>query len=435
MKRVLLGVLVLLGPARPAWAESVSVSADPLPALIAEALERNPEVRAARERERAARLRVPQAAALPDPTAGYMVMGEMLETRLGPQEDVYELEQMIPFPGKLWQRRQMAAAEARAAQAQRRMAELGVAQQVRDAYADLYATDVALTIVGEVQQLLRSFEGVAQARYAAQGGVQRDVVKAQVEVSETIQRLLQLRQERLALEALLNALLDRDPGRPIDAVRALPLPSARFTLEELLLMARRSRPELQEAQAMVGRERHARRLAAMDYAPDVSVGIQYVGIGSGMTTDPDDGRDAWMVPIKVTIPLWQNRLLPAVGEAARNLRASEAGAEQAQNLTGATVRQAHAAYVAATQTLELYQHALVPEAEMAFRADRAGYEAGRADVLELIDSGRVYLNVRVAAVRAEADALKRFAALERAVGQSLSGDAAPGGARSQEASP
>ena len=89
-----------------------------LEGLLQEALANNRGLEASREELQAAKHRVPQASALPDPMAGYAVMGPMLETPLGPQKDVYEFEQMIPFPGKLVERRKVALAELDAAAAQ-----------------------------------------------------------------------------------------------------------------------------------------------------------------------------------------------------------------------------------------------------------------------------------------------------------------------------
>lgn len=387
--------------------------------VIAEAIERNPELRAAKEEWRAATLRIPQASALPDPTVGYMLMGEMLETRVGPQEDVFEAEQRIPFPGKLWEKRRMAAAEAQASQAQLRMTELDVILKVSDTYYDLYAVDAVIGAVEELDEALKKFERIAQARYAAQGGSQRDVAKAQAEVSDVLQRLVMLRQQRQTVAALLNALLDRDPQTPVGPAEKPALPTVSLRLEELLTMAKTHRPELGEASAMVKRAHHAKTLAKLAYVPDLSVGFQYNQIGSGMTSDRDDGRDAWMVPLKINVPLWQNRLIPSVLEAKRNLRANQAKLAQAENLTEYEVKDAYYRFTAARQVVEVYQTALIPEAQVAFQSDQAGYEAGRTDVLNLIDSERVYLNAHVAYYQALAEALKSFAALERAVGTTL----------------
>ena len=130
-----------------------------------------------------------------------------------------------------------------------------------------------------------------------------------------------------------------------------------------------------------------------------------------MTSDPDDGRDAWMVPLKINVPLWQNRLIPSVLEAKRNLRASQAKLAQAENLSEYDVKDAYYRFTAAKQVVEVYQHALIPEAQVAFQSDQAGYEAGRTDVLNLIDSERVYLNAQVAYYQALAEALQSFAPL------------------------
>jgi outer membrane protein TolC len=387
--------------------------------LVAEAKANNPRLKAAKEEWRAAALRIPQASALPDPTVGYMIMGEMLETRLGPQEDVFEVEQMVPFPGKLWEQRRIASAEAQTSKAKLQMAERDVILNVSETYYDLYATDAVIGAVEEIEEALKKFEGIAQARYASQGGSQRDVAKAQAEVSDVLQRLLMLHQQRKTQAALLNALLDRDPQTPVGPAEKPELPTLPSTLEELLAMAQQHRPELGEASAMVKREQHANALAKLEYVPDLSVGFQYSQIGSGMTTDPDDGRDAWMVPLKINVPLWQNRLIPGVLEAKRNLKASQANFAQAENLAEYEVKDAYYRFTAAKQVVEVYQNALIPEAQVAFQSDQAGYEAGRTDVLNLIDSERVYLNAQVAYYQALAEALKNFAELERAVGTTL----------------
>ncbi|MBI3996453.1 MAG: TolC family protein [Candidatus Omnitrophica bacterium] len=387
--------------------------------VITEALERNPELKAAKEQWRAAKLRIPQASALPDPSVGYAIMGPDLETRLGPQMNVYEAEQMVPFPGKLWEKHRMAAAEAQAAQAQLHATERDVILKVSDTYYNLYATDAVVQAVEEINEVLKRFEGIAQSRYAAQGGSQRDVAKAQAEVSDVLQRLLVLRQQRQTAAALLNALLDRHPHTPVGHAEQPELSTLSSTLEELLATAQKRRPELGEASAMVKRKQHANTLAKLEYVPDLTVGFQYTQIGAGMTTEPNDGRDAWMVPLKITLPIWQNRLIPSVLEAKRNLNASQAKLKQAENFTAYEVKDAYYRFTAAKQVVEVYQNALIPEAELAFRSDQAGYEAGRMDVLNLIDSERVYLNAQVAYYQALAEALKSFAALERAVGTDL----------------
>ena len=384
--------------------------------LLKEAVAHNRGLEAAREELQAAKHRVPQSSALPDPTAGYAVMGPMLETPLGPQKDVYEFEQMIPFPGKLLERRKIAVAEVDAASARLKRVERELVLNVSQTYYDLYAVDATIEAVEEIRDLLKKFESIAQSRYASQQGEQRDVAKAQAKVSETIQQLFVLRQQRQTLAAFLNALLDRRASASVDKVKAPALPKLELSLDQLLQQARENRPELLEAAAMRDKEEHAKTLAKYEYMPDISVGFQYTRIGDGMTTDPDDGRDAWMVPLKVTLPLWQNRIIPAVLEAKRNLNASEEKLKDTENMTGYEIKNAYYRFTAGRQVVELYENALIPQAKLAFSSDQAGYEAGRTDVLNFLDSEEVYRNAKIAYYQALADALKNFAAIERAVG-------------------
>ena len=413
---LLLAILFLLADSVYAGEEG---SIRTLQEFLREALSRNPQLEAARERWEASRKRIPQSSSLPDPTAGYMIMGQDLETRLGPQKDVFEVEQMVPFPGKLVERHRMAVADAMATEAQRKGVERDLILKVSQAYAEVYAIDATVAVVEEIKETLQKFEGIAQARYASGKGSQRDVAKAQAEVSDTLQRLFVLRQQRETTAAFLNALINRDPGTPLGPVAPPRLPSLSMTLEDLVALAQKQRPELGEASALLVKSRHAYSLAKFEYVPDLSIGFQYVGIENGMTTDPNDGQDAWMIPLKVTLPLWQNRIGAAVQEAKRNLEASRADLQQVQNMSAYDVKDAYYRFTSARQIVGLYENALIPEAELAFRSDQAGYEGGTIDVLNLVDSERVLLNAKVAYHQALADALKSFAALERAVGTDL----------------
>ncbi len=422
VKLTLVCVLVGAGLATvpgAAHREAAAEEPEALEALIEEAFEHNREIAAARQRLSAARWRIPQAWALPDPTFSTMLMGEMLETRLGPQEGVYEVEQMVPFPGKLWERRRIAVSEAQAARARMQATERDVALKVSEAYYDLYAVDATRTALEEIRETLTRLAGIAEARYASQGGAQRDIAKAQAELSDVLHRLFELDRQRQTMAALLRALLNRRAGGVTGPVAAPELPALSKSVEELLEIARRSRPELLEASAALTRERHARTLATMEVLPDVSVGFQYVQVGTEGVTDPNAGRDAWMVPLTVTVPLWPNRVLPAIVEARRNLRVSEAEFQQAENMTNYEVRSAYYAHTTARHIVELFENSTLPAAELAFRSDQAGFEAGRTDVLDLIDSERVYLSARVAYYQVLAQALKSLAVLERAVGVSL----------------
>src|SRR3989338_4598703 len=142
-KLMMLGVLVagLSTPAAELWAQTEAmqlqeVSLDPvrLEDFIREASESNPEILAAKNRWEAARRQIVQAWSLPDPVAGIDVMGEMTETRVGPQDNRMMVSQEIPFPLKLWKRRQAAKENAAAAYEEYRAVEREVRYRLQSAF-------------------------------------------------------------------------------------------------------------------------------------------------------------------------------------------------------------------------------------------------------------------------------------------------------------
>ena len=68
------------------------------------------------------------------------------------------------------------------------------------------------------------------------------------------------------------------------------------------------------------------------------------------------------------------------------------------------------------EQLRLFEDVLIVQAEEALRATEAAYETGQLGVLDLLDSERVLLNVRIVNARYHSDLLNALANLERAIG-------------------
>jgi len=167
---------------------------------------------------------------------------------------------------------------------------------------------------------------------------------------------------------------------------------------------------------MARKEKHALALSRYENAPDFFVGFQYVEIGDGTTSNPDDGQDAWMIPIKVTIPLWQNRIGSAVREARSNLKASEAQLKESINLSEYELKNAYFQFVSQRQIAELYKNAYLPQSDLILQSRQAGYESAKVSVVDLIESERMYFETRINYYQILAGALKSYAEIERLIG-------------------
>ena len=409
-------VLTIDPPAVPEVVSGVS-----LDQLIESARQRNPEVIAAKAEWLAAKKRVWVDSSLPDPMAGYDIMGEMTETRVGPQEQRFMVSQEIPFPLKLYEKGKIASSEAKAAFQKYQAAERDVLNDLTKFYYELYYIDASIESIEEIKGILKRFEGVAQARYANLSGGQRDVAKAQAEVSMSLEKLFVLRQQRESIAAMINAIMDQDPMTELGRAELPAKPVLNQSLMELINLAVQNRQEIKAMEALVAGSKHKKRLAALQFIPDIDVGFQYTAVGSGMTMSPEDGKDSWMFPLRINLPIWFNKNVPQVQEAQKMLEANQARLEAAKNTSFYEVKDAYYRFDSSTKLVELYETALIPQAKLALTSDQAGYEGGKSDFLNLLDSERVYLNAKLAHIRFLTESLKSYSDLVRAAGLDLDG--------------
>ena len=180
MKRIILILYLMLliagGNFVRAEDPPASNKPDELRMLIEEALKNNPEIKTAHEQWKAAQKRVPQASSLPDPMAGYTYMGATPDTLNGPEMERYEFEQMVPFPGKLFGRRNAAKAEAATIEAKMQAVEREIIFKVSEAYYDLVTTQKNIALVGEIKSALKQSQAALQARYSTSEVMQSELL-------------------------------------------------------------------------------------------------------------------------------------------------------------------------------------------------------------------------------------------------------------------
>ena len=66
--------------------------------------------------------------------------------------------------------------------------------------------------------------------------------------------------------------------------------------------------------------------------------------------------------------------------------------------------------------IALFEKTLVPQAELALRSTEAAYSTGTLGVLDLLDSERTLLDVRLGLAQLDSDYMKSLAEMERAIG-------------------
>src|SRR5262249_1339277 len=200
-------------PAPPAEA------ADRLKAAIEKVVARNPEIAAMEARISAAKHRVTQATALPDPEIEVGLKDVPVSNPSLTRDDftmeMIAARQRIPAAGKLSAEERAGKAEVESIEAEHARHVVEVAADVADSFFRLAALDSKIAIARRTERRLSDAVVSARERYRVGKGAQADVLRANLEKTALEDRLAGLAAERRSEAARWNALQDLPAGAPV----------------------------------------------------------------------------------------------------------------------------------------------------------------------------------------------------------------------------
>jgi outer membrane protein TolC len=397
-------------------------SLEDLQSYLSRALAKNPQLEAFEQRYEAAMQRIPQAAALPDPMLQVTSFVESVQTRTGPQENVFMLSQKLPWFGKLGSRKEVASSEAEALWYAYQNQQLSLVREVSLAYYEYGYAQEAIRLTEENRNLLEKLEPIVEEK--VKGGADLNaLLRLKVEIGKVDDRLQTLKQKRVAQSAKLGELLAlSDPS-------VLPWPKwdapEPVALDGPLLARaiRANNPELQMLERKVASAEARREIARLESYPDITLDLNYIQIGSPEVNPgtPDAGRDAWGVTVAVNIPIWFDKYDAAKAEALATKRSFEYEYENRYNALRAELSASLSTLEDANRRLKLYGEELLSLAEQAVENSRTSYESGRTGILEVIDSERSQLDLQLHYWRAAADAWKQRILIQTLANQPVLG--------------
>ncbi len=267
-----------LGLSAPLQAQSnVNLPPD-LQALIAESLKANPDIKQKSQLKAAAQETIRPAGALDNPQAGFTLLNLPTDTWSFAQEPMtqkaFSLSQKIPFPGKRRLRSEVAEEQARSDDLVYQDKRNEIRALVIQRYWSLALAYSGYEITERNKQFWDQVVQVAETRYSVGQARQPDVLQAQVELGNYLNRLLQWRQRQESFVADLNALRSQPPQTTIPRPHALKARPMNLKLADLLARAQ-DRPQLEALKALIDKQEKAVKLAHKDYYPDFNIGLAY----------------------------------------------------------------------------------------------------------------------------------------------------------------
>lgn len=385
-----------------------------LQALVEEVRERNPEIRALRNRVQAKEFKAKAEGLLDDPTFKVEIEDIPIERPLNLSDSMqtrYSFSQMLPFPGKLSLKERIALKEALISEVEAREKELEVIGMLKEVYYEYAFIVESIKITKEIKDVLENALRNAEVRYSLGQMSQQDVIKAQMEISILVNDILTLEAEKDVTHARLNALLNRDTPSLLPEPEEIPRERIDISVEELIKMTIDKNPRLKAMAYEIEAQEAMVSLAARNYYPDLMLGIGLIR---------RDGRfDSWDLMASINIPLWLSKYNNQVREAKANKEVAASRLKAEKNLKTFEVREAVIKVERAERVRRLYETGLLPQAELYFSSTRSSYQTGKANLLTLLDNERLLKKTKIEYLRSIVDYNKGIASLEKVMGAEI----------------
>lgn len=407
----ILVLCALLGGATSAAAETLTERD-----VISAVLSNNPSMKAARARWESMKERVPQARAWDDPMAGVDVE-RTGTTRFDRYTDTeWMLSQRIPLSGQNRSRGRTAVAEARASFEEFRRAELDVVTRAKVAFARLANAHTQLEINRRNTGLLEQFVEISRVKYEAGIQTQSDVLIAQTDLLRLSEARNNLERDVSDQQSQLNVLMNRPARAPLGRPGGLAFRQRDFSFAELHAKALAQRPEVTGAQERIEAEKARVQLANRQWFPDPQFRVE-----ARQFEDSSRAFNEYDTGVFFSVP-WVNfrKYSAGVREAKRSLEAAENQAQAARTEAAGLIRDQLQKIATAAKNYELFRDRIMPLANQAVGATRAGYESDKSGFLELITAQRTFRDVEAATANSLAEYEIAVAELQSIVGGSPS---------------
>lgn len=392
-----------------------------LPALVAEALANNPEVKATDARWQMFRNRIAQTRSFDDPMLMLKIQNGIVTDPFNFHKDsmtqkVIGISQQIPFWGKRDLKGEVATKEAESYRWQVEERKLELRRMVAETYYQIYLTDKSLGIVDNNLKILDDFITLSETKYSVGQGVQQDVFKAQVELSKLLDMHISLEQQRKSLQVKLNTLLYRPAEAPVGIIADFDIKPIVHSAEELRTIAYENRPLLKSLTALIGKGKAEHKLAEKEFYPDFNVSFEYM---QRDRFEGSNGDDMYSLGVTFNLPVQKERRQAMVAESSSEISMANEELNSAKNNINQSVSDILAQLERRKKLIELYRTGIIPQSEQSLESAAIGYRVNKVDFLTLLDSRMTLFNYERELYESQAEYMMKLAQLEVVVGTDL----------------
>ena len=363
---------------------------------IDQLLEINREVKAAELAYQSALEKVKVAGVLPDPMIESSFSINPIETRNGPIENQIMLGQKFPLWGKLKRERNIEKIRAEANRLNLKNTKVKVSFLFRKELANYFKLYESLKILKQYKVELESFENAARNQYANGIGItQHPIIKLQIESSLVESKINEI-----------ESVLDKSTNELqvlFDGQFSTSLISDEFQLKLIsnpdqywLELANKYNPSFAISQANVAIASDQYKLARLKNYPDLTAGLTYSLVGpTDLGGAVSSGADALGVKVGINLPFWFRKNKAKVQSASYTHKQQEELLSDKWNKIESDVLSILTEFKEISDTYKLYDESIIYETEQMLSSAYAAYETGKISFLDLLDSVRLGVKVKL----------------------------------------
>jgi outer membrane protein TolC len=292
---------------------TVSYAQRPIDKYIKIAAENNPELKATYTEFEAVLKRVAQVGVIDDPRLSFGYFISPIETRVGPQRAKISLTQVLPWFGTLKAKESLAKYSAEAKYQSFINEKNQLTWKVNKAYYPIYEIEKQLKLLNDNLTILTTYKRLAKSAFENNKGSLADIIRVDILIENAETELMILQNEIVPLQIYFNRLLNRSDSIPILIEDSIDITAIKKNYRKDSLLVNNPRIESLTLQQKAFYENEV--LARKNGLPQFGVGLDYAFIGKRKdVTMPDNGKDAFMPMVSVSVPIFRKKYKAAIQE-------------------------------------------------------------------------------------------------------------------------
>lgn len=411
-------VVVTLAPSDKAPPSSAATLED----LVGFASAHHPRLQADHARWRAQASQAKAVGRWSDPMVGYTFAPLPIETRLGPNRHTFAASQKVPWPTRTRANQVVASSQADALAHDYDAHYLSMRLDIELLYWSLYALVRESEVLARELELLDALEAGLTSRVETGAKPASELARVGLLRVRLSDRLASLEAREGALEAKLGAAMGlASPHRVTFSGDVTPTSRWLDSLDlEATLAKTPTPPHLRALEERIETQHRRREIAELDRMPNFEVGAQWSLIAEGDAMAEERGRDAVMLRVGVSVPIWEAATAAKIDASDARVVQAEATYEAARQRWLSSARATFSNAQDADRRVELLENTLLAQAQATFEMVRGDYEAERAEFGALLRSVQDIHELEIELIRARVQREREYAKWRALLGRPVS---------------